>query len=354
MNLTHMKTAAVCLLLSLAATVCGQTSTITEQVFERGRQMVQHKQFREAAALWDSIAQLDITPDYKAKYLAVNGILQRDSLHNAPLATNYFQQAEALYPSIMEMRTKEVETSVVYASMGLGAQADSLGQYSTAIAHYDKAIDFVRHLLDKGIRGIDMSDFDLTVMQYSFEQSRAIDYGHNHQFDDAEAAFGQLEYNYRQLELSPDMEMMVQGWLFGCVCRQQYILMCEHDMQDTARALKETDSLLDKLLRGLASDNTAISEGLAYQMPMFLYHAARINLKAGNPEQAIKLCGNALLWSPDDEWKARLVNIRGEALLKLGNEEEARQCWEEVTGLVHGFYGSQVSGQPLQDRFGKK
>lgn len=340
--------------LALTSTTHGQTATDTEATFELGRQMVQNRQFKKAAALLDSIAQLNISPDYKAKYLAINGILQRDSLHNTPKALEYFQKAESLYADIMKLRPKEIETSVVYASMGLGAQADSLKQYATAISHYEKAIDFISHLLSEGIRGANMSDFDLTVMQYSFEQSRAIDFGHNHQFEDAEAAFEELKYNYSQFELSPDTEMLMQGWLFGCICRQQYILMYEYDKQDITKALEETKALLEKLLRGLSNDNTAISEGLAYQMPMFLYHAARINLKAGNPEQAVKLCGNAMMWSSADDWKPSITNIKGEALLSQGKEDEARQCWEEVLKLNPHFYDNKNSGLVLNKKFGNK
>ncbi len=345
--------ATICCL-SLAAAVSAQTNDSAEEAFERGRLMVQHRQFKEATALWDSIAKLDITPDYKAKYLAINGILQRDSLHNTARALDYFRRAETLYPDIMKMRTKEVEKGVVYASMGLGIYADSLQQYTTAIEHYSKAIDLINHLLEEGIRGFDMSDFDLTIMRCSFELSRAIDYGHNHQFEDAEAAFGQLEYTYGQFELSPDIDMMIQGWLFGCLSRQQYILMCECEMQDTERALKETNLLLDKLLRGLSSDSLAIGESLSGQMPMFLCHAARITLKAGDPVQAVKLCDNAMTWAPDDEWKPQLINIKGKALVKQGKKEEARQCIEEVIKIAPNFYRNPQDKHNLQDKFGKK
>ena len=338
----------------LTTTILGQTPKNAEDDFERGRQMVQTRQFAKASALWDSIAALDISPDYKAKYLAINGVLQRDSLNNSAKATDYFRKADALYPAIEKLRTKEVEVSVIYASMGLAAQADSLKDYPTAISHYEKAIDFISHLLTEGIRGVGKSDFELTITQYSFEQCRAVDYGHSHQFEDAEAAFEQLKYNYSQLELSPDPEMLMQGWLYGALSQQQYILMYETDKQDIAKALEETSSLLDKLLRGLSSDNTAISEALAYQMPMFLYHASRINLKAGNPDQAIKLCGNALLWSSADEWKPFITNVKGEALLAKGQEEEARQCWQEVIGLDPQFYTDTNVGQTLNNKFGKK
>lgn len=339
--------------LAFATSSIAQTSNNAEDDFERGRQMVQSRQFTQASALWDSISHLDISPDYKAKYLAINGILQRDSLHNTTRAIDYFNRAEALYPTVTKLKPKEVEVGIIYASMGLGAQADSLKDYATAIGHYDKAIDFISHLLGEGIRGRGMSDFDLTIMLYSFEQSRAIDYGHNHQFEDAETAFEELKYNYGQLELSPDPEMLMQGWLFGCVSRQQSILMYEYDKQDIDKALADTDLLLDKLLRGLSSDNTAISEGLAYQMPMFLYHAARINLKANKPEQAIKLCSNAMLWSSADEWKPYIINIRGEALLAQGNDNEARQCWQEVLKLDPTFYDGHQDQQALQNKFGK-
>jgi tetratricopeptide (TPR) repeat protein len=349
--------AALCCL-TLATAAGAQTNNsnndAAELAFERGRLMVQSHRFREASALWDSIARLNVTPDYKAKYLAINGVLHRDSLRDTTLALRYFQRAEALYPSIKQMRTKEVETSVIYASMGLGAYADSLSQYSTAITHYDKAIDLTTHLLQEGIRGFDMSDFDLTVRQYSFELCRAVDYGHVGQFEDAEVAFEQLQYNYGMFELSPDPEIKMQGWLFGSLSRQQYILMLERDKNDTEHALQETNSLLDKLLSGLSSGDTTITEGLAYQMPMFLYHAARINLKAGDPEQAIKLCGNALLWTSDDEWKPAIINVKGEALLKQRKKEEARQCWEEVKQLAPGFYNAPKGTHPLQDKFGKK
>ena len=53
--------------LALTSTTHGQTATDTEATFELGRQMVQNRQFKKAAALLDSIAQLNISPDYKGK-----------------------------------------------------------------------------------------------------------------------------------------------------------------------------------------------------------------------------------------------------------------------------------------------
>lgn len=335
------------------APLYAQVADNAEDIFERGRQMVQRKQFVEASALWDSIANLKISPDHKAKYLAINGILQRDSLHNQTKAQQYFTQAEALYPEIEKLKSKEIEIGVIYASMGLAAQADTLKQYGTAITHYEKAIDFINNIIVEDKRGIGMNSNDLNLMLYSFEQSRAVDYGHNHQFEDAESAFEELKFNYGQMELSPDPEMVMQGWMFGCLSQQQYILMFENDMNDLTKALNETNALLNKLLRGLSSDDTAIAEGLSYQMPMFLYHAARINLKNKDADQALKLCSNAMLWTSADEWKPYITNIQGEALLVQGKEDEARKCWDEVLKLKPNFYSIEGVEHALNDHFKK-
>lgn len=341
--------------LTLCAPITAQSNYNfeAEEHFERGRAMVLAHRFQEASALWDSITQLPIRPDSKAKYLAINGILTRDSLHNPTKAAQYFSQAEALYPDIAKLDNASIDMGIVYASMGLAAMAEEKKQYDTAILHYEKAIDLINHTLMQNMIGIGMSSNDLTLMLHSFKQSRAIDFGHSHQFEDAESAFEELKFNYGQMELSTDPEIIMQGWMFGCLTRLQFAIMYEQDKGDLTLAQAESSTLLDKLLRGLTADDPAIIEGLSYQMPMFLYNIARIDIKTSNPTQALKLCQNALTWTSADQWRPNILDVQGQAHLALNQEPEARQCWEELLKINPQFYDPQPNAT-LNKKFGKK
>ena len=341
------------LLSAVASTAMSQDIYQIEDEFERGRIMVRNKQFKQATALWDSIIALNITPDFKAKYLALNGVLQRDSLKNREKAHEYFKRAVALYPEIYNMDSYLIETGVVLANQGLAALADSAGQYAEAITQYEEAIKFISHLLTKGIVARGKTDDDLTVMLYSFQQGRAMEFGRNKQFEDAEAAFEELKFNYGKMEQSSDNELVIQGWLFGCICRMQYITMLRDEKKDIDRAYKETNLLIDKLLAGLSSDNTSIVEILAMQMPMFMFISAEVCLKANDTDKALTLCENALTWNSDKTLTPFIINLKGETLLALNRTDEAKHCWEQVKKLQPDFYNNNNPGLVLRDKFGK-
>ena len=325
-----------------------------EAIYEQGRTMVHQKQFKEALALWEGLVNTDITPDYKAKYLALCGVLSRDSLHSKDKALEFFHRAEMLYPEVKALKDNPIETDIIYASMGLAQYCDSVKDYTTAIQHYEKAIDFVNHVIMEGIPVVDMDYNDLNVMLLSFKQGIAIDYGHNRQFEDSQSAFEELKFEYGQMELSSDSDIVMQGWMFGCMMRQAYAIMYEKDMQDCQKAMKETNELLDKIMTGLNTGNQAIIEGLSYQMPMFLFFAATINNKVNNPATAINLCDNALTWPSADNWKPFIINTKGEAHLLNKEIDKARACWLEVKTMIPGYYDTDDGDMPLRDKFGRK
>lgn len=349
------KNLLVLILLLCCCVSYGQVSTAdTEVAFERGRKMIHNKQFDQATALLDSIASLNITPDYKAKYLAVNGILQRDSMRNMARALEYFHMAEALYPQVAEMKQGPVVVDIVFASMGLANYCDSLKLYPMAIEHYEKALSLLNNVILEGVSVADKNANDINLMILSFKQCIAIDYGHNRQFEDAQSAFEELKFEYGQMKLSSDSDLVMQGWLFDTMMRYAYATMYEQDMRNCQLALGEVNELLDKVMTGLNKNDPSIREALNYQMPMILMFAGHINVKVKNYVTAINLCDNAMTWAYDDTWKPFIVNTRGEALLMQGKELEARKCWAEVRRMAPQFYDNDNPELLLGVRFGRK
>ncbi len=339
----------LCFTLSYGQTAIEQA----ERDYERGREMVQNKRFDEALALWDSLSARAVPDDYKAKYLALCGVLAHDSLHDTARALKYYLRAEAYYPALMQKKSGHAESGIIYASMGLGSYCDSLKLYAKAIGYYKKAIGLINHYSMQGIEVGDKSPEDLHLMLLSFKQCVAIDYGHNRQFDVAQTAFEELDFEFGQMEESSDPDLMAQGWMFGCMLQQHYAMMYEKDMNDSNKALREVNALLDKMKDGLDRQDPSINEVLEYLMPWTLWYAAHLYNKTGKPATAITLCDDALAYPSADQWKPDIINTRGEALLLQGKNEEARRHWSQVKEMKPDFYDNDGDDLTLRKKFGK-
>ena len=342
-------------LLMCVCPVSGRDIDEAEAAFERGRMMVRGKQFRKASAVWDSIARLNVTPDYKAKYLVYNGVLQRDSLRDTVRALDYFRRAEACYPAMMQQKTDAIEIDIVHASRGLAEQAEAARRFDVAIYHYDKIIALIDHMQANIHYASNMTYNDMTVTSVGFKLSKAADYASIGRFDEAEDVFENIEGSIDFLKMSDEGEEVMQGWLLDCLSRMQRVNMYDKEMKDKTKALNEAEQLYRRVQEGLLNENPAAAQGVQSQLPQCMATVGEIFLANDRSEEVVDICRSTIgSLQSGDSVRPLISDLMGRAYLALGNETEARQCWRDVLAVDSGFYKKPGRSQILHIRWGKK
>lgn len=341
------------IIMLISATTAFAQNDKAEEVYMKAADLIHQKQWKEGLELMKSNLKLDLTPDFRAKYLTMCGMLCRDSLLNRDKALDYFKKADALYDQVLAMQSDSLDITIIFAEMGLTQYADTAKQYQLSLEHCDKGIKVIRHIADNRIRAVDMDGNDLVYMYNTMRLHRAGIYNNAGDFENAEVAYDESIADFRALQLSGDSDLVTGGYSFGAMAifgKLSMLLERKKDIPAAISTCKEMDKILTEALN---NDNETVKEVITTHLPMYLLLMSQTYLAADDLQNAIMCCNDALSWPSADMWKPIIINTRGEICLKAGDEDEARKCWEQVKELVPFFYDNDKNPYPLQEKFGK-
>ncbi len=345
----------ISLIFSLAlicSTVTAQLNEV-EPIHRQAVEYISQGKCMLGANKLDEIHQLSLPADTKAFYLSLSGILYQDSLKNQTKAAEYFMRSVSLYPQIIQTSQGPINIGVTYASTRLAQFAEAKQQYSEAIDHYNQAITLLNHMQMENILANGMKPSDLQMCINSFKQSRAIDYYHAKQYEDAELAFNELKYSYAQMQHSTDSDLVTQGWELDLMLQQAEVGMYLKKPADTAKAYKTAYQLVEKLNKGLYGDDPNISGALMLQGPLMLIAATRAYTANHKYNEALGLIEQAMAMPSGEIWQAAIINAKGEIMLANGSVNSAKSCWAQVKIYDPQFYTTHKEEMPLRDKFGE-
>lgn len=340
------------IILTGATTILAQNQK-AEELYQAARELIRSKQWTAGAKTINEALQLNITPDFRAKYLTMCGTLYRDSIGDQQTARNYFTKADALYDEIISMKTDSLNVSLIFSELALAAYADSAKQYDITLNHYSKALNLVHHITDNRIRAIEFNGTDLLMMYNTIRLGRAFTYARAKDFENAEISYDESYADFRSLQLSDDPELVAMGYSFGLMTAQGKLSMCLYDKKDIICATATCRDMQKLINEALNSPVKEAGEGISVNVPFYLTTMAEAFLEAKELINAATCCDRALEWPNAESFRPLALHLRGEVYLAQGNEAEARRCYEEVKQLVSFFYEGDYAKSPLNQKFGK-
>ncbi len=340
------------IILTGATTILAQNQK-AEELYQSARQLIRSKQWTAGAKTINEALQLNITPDFRAKYLTMCGTLYRDSIGDQQTAKDYFAKADALYEDIKSMKSDSLEVTLIASEIALASYAANDKQYNKALDHYAKALNLVHHITDNRIRAIDTSGADLLMMYNTIRLGRAAVYTQSKDFENAEIAFDESYADFRSLQLSDDPELVAIGYSFGLMAAQSKLAMCLYDKKDIICATATSRDMQKLINEALNSPVKEAADGVMPNVPLYLTTMTEAFLEAKELNNAAICCDRVLTWPNAESFKPLALHLRGEVYLAQGNEAEARRCYEEVKQLVSFFYEGDYATSPLNQKFGK-
>lgn len=328
-----------------------------DEYYNIGRDYVKSHQFEKCKETWSKILALDIPADLRAETNCNLGMLCKDSLNQQEEAKKFFKASADLLPLVIkdEVPSDSVKFGAVIACVNLSSYADSAKNYSDMLDYSLKAYNALEYVKKTNypVASFEAADFEAMAPILGINVAAA--YSHLKRFDEAEEWFDKIMVKTKEMQKDP--ENYIGGLAFEYMVYFGRNVMYTTDKKDYAAGKIVAQQMVEQM-SNLYNNGTEEEKGLAVSyLPMALFTAADACIHLDQYEETIEYCDKAMTSPNADNVLPFVLDTRGEAYLALGNEAEAKACWQMVKERVPSFYETENPQNKhkwsLSDKFGK-
>ncbi len=332
-----------------------ETVAKAKKLHDDAIELIHTKRFNEGMERFKEIENLPgLRADVKAENYMYMYALCLDSLDEKESALNYALKAEALYPEALkayEIQVAKGDSVALSCSMApTAAQVAllALERYDEAISALERQIVIVDGMKGRNIDGME----DETLLFFRVQAYYGIAGVYDKKKDYAncfEACQKALDEGYKMYRGVEDENMKSVAYALIGTMYSMSIKAClrQDDIKQAMFFAKKTRAHIADAPEPIRS-----SESMALYAPMALLEVVDAYKANGELMGALNIVDQAITW-PFSNFHAFLHDKRGDILLALGDEAEARRCWERTKSIVPDFYhGVDEESYPLR-KFGE-
>lgn len=322
-----------------------------EQKYEEFTELVKSRRFESGAELLKKIIGMKMPVYQKVDYTLRLGVLYKDSLLNYTEAMKYFEQAHALEPKLAKEKNVPFDeyTNAIATHLMISEMSDTLKEYKRMQEANECGLRFYESVIAPKIPS-DYSDYDLALMHAMLYANLGNSFGKQGKYDEGAANFDKSLQIFQNAIDSPSGEpiLYTMKWSY----RIMYSLMYSKMKGDKQKAYEIVMQNLPEFQAAINMKDEDLKATLELQGPMFIFNFANAAYEVENYEQCVQFCTDALTW-PNRMYDPIIIDKQGQAFLKLGREEEARECWTKVKAIIPDYFDDNIPVNPLRDMFGR-
>jgi len=335
-----------------------------EKIYDEGYACVKSHRFQEAKATWMKLLELkDIPDDKMAKYYCDLGLLCKDSIYDKDAATVFFKKSAEYLPSVVAPKASQkdsVDFSAVSSCLCLSALADTIKNYDEMLEYALKGHDGIVALQENKVPVKDFEPNDLVSALPVFTMNVANAYSNLLRYDEAEKWFAKATKDCEEMTKDPASEDYAGGHAYLFMVDYARNAMYSSKKKDYAASRDVSLSLVKKVEDYSKSSHEGVRYVAATYGVMAYFSVADAYRHLDEFQKGIEYCDKALMApSNSDAFIPFVLDIRGECYLALGNEAEAKACWQMVKDRVPSYYDIETPKDndnkwALWKKFGKK
>ena len=281
----------------------------------------------------------------------------KDSLLNYNESMKYLEQAHALESKLLKQKNLDLEDcqSALALHFVMSEVADSLKDYvrmhevdECGTRLYEKVVAPKIHASSADTLAEEFEEMEILHAMLYTNLGNAL--GKRGKYEESAASFEKGLSIIQELIESPagSPVQYAMKWNFRLI----YSLMYSKMKGDYEKAYDVIIQNLPEFQAQINTEDSDMKELMEMQAPMYIFYMADGAYETARYEQCAQLCADALTW-PNHMYAPAILDKRGQALLKLGQEDEARECWSQVKEIIPDFYDNDLPNNPLRDKFGK-